>query len=146
MVILSVIIITTIYFLEILFRDKNIIKGYEKKEEKYSVNGMDSAEYTKYYYTDNDDKKILENANYEIVTAEDIENIQSYFENFKKWFSASEKVYDFDINVIKEGDAFSIKTLEGKAIGQTFYQKYDNYTIYYYDRNTHILYYLHDQI
>ena len=38
-----------------------------------------------------------------------------------------EKEYDFDINLITEGDYVKIKTKEGKEIGNSKYGKFDDY-------------------
>ena len=56
------------------------------------------------------------------------------------------KEYDFDVTKITEGDFFRIKTKEGESIGDSKYQKFDNYTLYFFDTETLTLYYIHNNI
>ncbi len=39
-----------------------------------------------------------------------------------------------------------IETKEGKPIGDSFYGKYDNYSVYFFDTDSCVLYYLHSNI
>ena len=57
-----------------------------------------------------------------------------------------EKEYDFDINLITEGDYVKIKTKEGKKIGNSKYGKFDDYSVYFFDVETLTLYYIHNNI
>ena len=57
-----------------------------------------------------------------------------------------EKEYDFDINLITEGDYVKIKTKEGKEIGNYKYGKFDDYSVYFFDVETLTLYYIHNNI
>lgn len=45
-----------------------------------------------------------------------------------------------------EGDYARIATKEGEKIGDSKYQKYDNYSIYFFDTETLTLYYIHNNI
>ena len=54
--------------------------------------------------------------------------------------------YDFLNDYISEGDYFYIKTKEGEKIGNSYYGKYDNYTIYFFDTDQNILYYIHSNM
>ena len=47
---------------------------------------------------------------------------------------------------ISEGDYVLIETKEGKPIGDSFYGKYDNYSVYFFDTDSCVLYYLHSNI
>ena len=47
--------------------------------------------------------------------------------------------YDFDISEIEEGDYFYIETDE-------FYDEFGCYDVYYFDMETEILYYFHNNI
>ncbi len=54
--------------------------------------------------------------------------------------------YDFNPDSISEGDYVLIETKEGKPIGDSFYGKYDNYSVYFFDTDSCVLYYLHSNI
>ena len=54
--------------------------------------------------------------------------------------------YDFDDSCISKGDYFCIKTKEGQEIGTGNYDKFDNYTVYFYDSESSILFYIHTNI
>ena len=57
-----------------------------------------------------------------------------------------EGIYDFDTSIITEGDYVRIETKEGEEIGDSTYGKYDNYSVYFFDRETLTLYYIHNNI
>lgn len=54
--------------------------------------------------------------------------------------------YDFDESVINSWDYIRIKTKEGEKIGDSKYEKYDNYSVYYFDIETLTLCYIHSNI
>lgn len=124
-----------------------IPKGYIDKQEYYDKNGFqDYTDYAKYIYSSED---IIENNNdYKKITKEEIEIIKGYFENFYSFIKTSNRLdeYDFDENIINEGDYIRIITKEGKKIGDSKYEKYDNYSIYFFDVETLTLYYIHNNI
>lgn len=66
--------------------------------------------------------------------------------NFEHWMEIEERldVYDFDIDVISEGDFVRIETKEYGDSDPKW--KFANYTIYLYDIESHILYYIHSNI
>ena len=124
-----------------------IPKGYIEKFEFYDKEGFqDYTDYAKYIYSDN--KHFINNSEYKKVSDDDIENIKGYFENFKGWMKAAERLdeYDFDDKIINEGDYVKIKTKEGQPIGNSKYKKYDNYHVYFFDSETNTLYYIHSNI
>ncbi len=146
-----------ILFIEILIilfafynsQDKAIINGYYDKEEHYDPNGFqDYTDYCKYFYNEKYDDKFKKNKLYSQVSEEDISNIISYFENFKEWMNLSNRSdeYDFSESSITQGDYVYIKTKEGEKIGDTYYDKFDNYSVYFYDTEKHTLYYIHSNI
>lgn len=71
-----------------------------------------------------------------------------YFENIQSWMEASDRStqYDFDENCINEGDYVRIETKEGESIGTGEYGKFENYTIYFFDCEAVILYYIHSNL
>lgn len=126
---------------------EEIPKGYTDKEEHYEQDGFqDYTDYAKYIYPSTE--IIVNNNEYGKVTKEDILIIKGYFENFHNWMKTYNRLdeYDFDESIINEGDYIRIKTKEGKKIGDSKYEKYDNYSIYYFDIETLTLYYIHNNI
>ena len=123
-----------------------IPKSYISKTEYYDKEGIqDHTDYAKYGY----DKVIVENDdNYTKVSKDDIENIKSYFNNFKDVMESLERLneYDFDVNSITENDYVRIVTKEGTPIGDSTYGKFDNYSIFLFDSETLTLYYIHNNI
>ena len=71
-----------------------------------------------------------------------------YFEDFSSWMESADRLreFDFDINDINEGDYVKIKTKEGQKIANGKYEKYDNYSVYFFDIETLTLYYIHNNI
>ena len=130
-------------------QDKAIINGYYDKAEHYNPNGFqDYTDYCKYFYNEKYDDKFKKNKLYSQVSEEDISNIISYFENFKEWMNLSNRSdeYDFSESSITQGDYVFIKTKEGEKIGDTYYEKFDSYSVYFYDIEKHTLYYIHSNI
>ena len=123
-----------------------IPKSYISKTEYYDKEGIqDHTDYAKYVY----DKIIVENDDNDIkVNENDIENIKSYFNDFKDAMESQNRLneYDFDINSITENDYVRIITKEGTPIGDSTYGKFDNYSIFLFDSETLTLYYIHNNI
>lgn len=123
-----------------------IPKGYISKTEYYDKDGIqDHTDYAKYVY----DKVIVENDNnYTKVSTDDIENIKSYFNDFKNVMEPLERLneYDFDVNSITENDYVRIVTKEGTPIGDSIYGRFDNYSVFLFDSETLTLYYIHNNI
>lgn len=122
-----------------------IPKGYISKIEHYDTEGIqDHTDYAKYIY----DKIIVENDNNYKLVQDDIDNIKSYFNDFKSVMESKERLneYDFDIDSITENDYVRIITKEGTPIGDSTYGKFDNYSVYLFDSETLTLYYIHNNI
>lgn len=90
-----------------------------------------------------------------IQVGEQTEEILSYVDNFENWVRVisnstpdDEMVtnYDFDRSIVDSSDYFYVKTKEGEPIGSGTYRKFDNYTLYFFDLDTQILYYFHSNI
>lgn len=115
----------------------------------YVNNGFgDSAEYIEYHYNNKTINKILSNNFLEEVTEDNMEIISAYFENYKSRIESLDfkDHYSFDLSQIKCGDYYFIYTLEGEPIGQSIYERYDNYDVYYVDMEKCIMYYIHSNI
>lgn len=129
--------------------DNAIIRGYYDKVECYDNDGFqDYTDYCKYFYTEEYDEKFSKNKLYSLVSEDDIENILSYFRNFREWMNVSNRSgeYDFDNDIITTGDYVYIDSKEGKKIGSSYYEKFDDYNVYLYDIDSHTLYYIHNNI
>lgn len=145
--IMLIIILVCGSFYYIYVKDYAILNGYHDSEEHWDPHGFqDYTDYCKYYYKDKFDKKFSNSFLYKKVEQEDIENITSYFMNFEKWMEIEERmdIYDFDTNIISEGDFVRIETKE-YGDGDPKW-KFANYTIYLYDIESNILYYIHSNI
>ena len=120
-----------------------IWNGYYKLEEYRTENGFqDYTDYCKYFYTEKDDEKFINSKQYHVVENNNIENIASYFDNFKKQMENQNRLseYDFDISLINSGDYVHIKADKKNDLN------YYSYSIYFYDIEAHILYYIHHNI
>ena len=92
--------------------------------------------YCKYFYKESEDKKFEENSYYSIVTKENIDDIKSYFDKFPYESMEDSNKYDFETDNINEGDYYSLRAGSNN----------DNYSVFLYDVNSHILYYIHYNI
>ena len=124
-----------------------IPKGYIDKEEYIDPHGgQDFTDYCKYYYP-NDGVPAI-HKNYQEVCEADFEEIQGYFSDFARRMETEDREgeYDFDPACITPGDYVRIRTKEGTPIGDSYYQKYDNYTVWFFDTEDCVLYYIHSNI
>lgn len=128
-----------------ILHDKAIVKGYYDKSEYYDSEGFqDYTDYCKYYYKEEYDDKFSENKLYSLVKEDDISDIVNIFRDFKQQMSLANRFdeYDFEESVITSGDYVYIKAKEYDSD----FEKYDSYTVYFYDTSEHILYYIHSNI
>ena len=56
------------------------------------------------------------------------------------------KDYNFDQTIIGKGDFIKVITKEGQTKNGTKYQRFDDYTVYFFDVETYTLYYIHGNI
>ena len=112
-------------------KSNEIIEGYSNCEEYYSDGFQDYIDYCKYFYKESEDKKFEENSYYSIVTKENIDDIKSYFDKFPYESMEDSNKYDFETDNINEGDYYSLRAGSNN----------DNYSVFLYDVNSHILYY-----
>lgn len=135
-----------IFFLNYLISDNNVIKGYYKAEECFdSFSTQDSVDYCKYYYTSEYDA-IFSNR-YSEISEENIPEIKEYFNKFKEWMDACDRLneYDFDENIIDNND-FCLLYDKSNYNNSIEYKKFEYFTIHFYDVNSHTLYYIHANI
>ncbi len=127
-------------FLPMHYKDKMILKGYYEKEEYFQEDGFqDHTDYCKYFYKKLDDDKFINNIKYEIVKEENIEGLKGYFGDTRNWMNIEgrSKEFDFNNDIISIGDYYYLDLKESG---------YNNYNVYFYDIETHILYYIHSNI
>ena len=153
-ILVSIIILTATVVIWISIRnyDRYGIRFFLPASDEKNVyinNGFgDSAEYIEYHYNDKTINKMLSNIFLEEVTEDNMEIILSYFKNYEARIESLDfkHQYSFDISQIKCGDYCFIYTLEGKPIGQSIYERYDDYDVYYVDMEKCIMYYIHSNI
>lgn len=119
--------------------------------ESYSDNGfMDWMIYSKYIYNDESIKKFESHDKFKKVTENDIENIKDYFENFEGLMTQYQfmdlEKYEFKWSQIKTNDYYYIYDKEGTAIGQSAYEKYYCYDVYYVDMEKGVVYGIHNKM
>ena len=153
-VVLGFVLLLTSIFFGFLYSQQELViaslPDYESKELYTNDGFQDYTDYAKYTY-DNISIQDLESSEYfTITTADDVENIILFIEDFEGWVEACggelKENYDFDKTIITDGDFFYIDTKEGESIGQGTYGKFDNYSVYYFDVDAQILYYFHNNI
>lgn len=128
----------------------NSLPAYKEKAFYTSGGAQDYTDYAKYTFESITAKDAQKSAYFCAVTADDVEEVLAYIANFEQWVETVGKElkenYDFDKSVVSEGDFFYIKTKHGEPLGEGTYGKFDNYTLYYIDLDTRILYYFHNNI
>ena len=123
---------------------------YEKKEFFSSGVFQDFTDYAKYYFTSAD---IVENKHLNKIQETDFAMINAHLDDFEGWIDtikdsdpSSEVVvnYDFNRGMVDTEDYFHIDSEEHTwSDGDTSLVRYD---IYFFDVQTHVLYYFHNNI
>lgn len=118
----------------------NSLPEYETEELYTFGEFQDYTDYAKYTYESISKKDLVASEYFSEVASSDIELILKYIENFEGWVEVAndelKENYDFDKNIISENDFFHIKAP----------RNFDNYTVYYFDCESSILYYFHSNI
>lgn len=120
---------------------KPIPSGYVAKDEHFDKDGFqDYTDYCKYYYSS--PEPFAGDKRYHAITASEIAEVAGYFENFHNWMEIEDRLdeYDFSPDRINAGDYVLIETKE------ELHSIYDNYTVYFFDVESLILYYIHSNI
>ena len=121
--------------------EDEIPPGFVQKEEHFDPDGFqDYTDYCKYWYPDAG--AFEKDGRWHAVSEEEIKEIRGYFENFRGWMEVEKRLdeYDFDPDCIGAGDYVRIE------IGATHWSPYDDYTLYFFDAESGILYYIHTNI
>lgn len=126
------------------------LPNYKTKVFYTSGGFQDFTDYAKYTYESVTAQDLEGSKYFTETTADDVEEILLHIDDFEGWVEAVGKElednYDFDKSIVSEGDFFYIETKDGEPIGQGTYGKFDNYSVYYFDIDTQILYYFHNNI
>lgn len=129
--------------------DPVVPKGYIEHEFVYSEGLRDTTTYSKYYYNP-DGEKLFKNRYYKKAGKDDLYTLGRFYGNFKNWMEIEESLnkLDFKKSQITEGDYFRIETGERlvdiKDENDVDYSLHYNYSFYFYDKETSILYHLHN--
>ena len=118
---------------------KQVLKGYSDSET-YSDGDESSTQqnFSKYTYDKSYDSKFSKDENYTKVTSKNKEDITGYFQDFDTWgttssFSDHYCIADENVNVSSVGQRKAVKI-------------YHEYSVYYYDTESHTLYYIHNNL
>lgn len=134
--------------MSVLFAPKdpilNSLPDYTHKEF-YTCGGFqDYTDYAKYTYEVSE--SVFTHSSYFLkVTEENIPKINAYLDNFENWTRTCSdfplEAYDFDRSQVQTGDYFYILNRYEEPAAE-----FDNYNLYYFDMDTGILYYFHNNI
>lgn len=128
----------------------NSLPQYKSKVFYTSGGFQDYTDYAKYTYDSITVQDLVSSTYFNETSAKDIQEITLYIQDFEEWVKTVGgelmQNYDFDRTILSEGDYFYIATKEGEPIGNSAYRKFDSYDIYYFDIDTQILYYFHNNI
>ena len=123
---------------------------YENSDCYYGEGFQDYTNYCKYYFLKNDNiiEKLKEIKYFKPLTSEDVEEVKSYFEDFKGWVEYEEykDKYDFKYEYVDTSDYFYIENKDTYEKYKNYYDKYSAYNVYFFDAQTKTLYYIHSNI
>lgn len=145
---LVLLLVGSVWLLGLLFVPKdsilNSLPDYKSKAF-YTCGGFqDHTDYAKYTYPINE-TALIRNPYFLSVTDEVIPDILSYIENFQGWVEIChdfpKEEYDFDTAMVEAGDYFYLHTKYEESD-----KKYWNYDLYYFDLDSGILYYFHNNL
>ena len=129
-------------------KDKNILDGYYDFFT-YEIGITDYYRYEMYYYEPDYDNKFISNKNYNIIDENNIEETKELFEWAKRFVNdepSKDKFDKFDLNEITFGDyviidrSESYEEIKSNCLENNSCRLDYNFTIYFYDVDTHILY------
>lgn len=110
----------------------------------------DYTDYAKYTYDSVTTQHLDASKYFKEITAEEVNEILLYIENFEDWVDeVGDEVkenYDFDKTTVSAGNYFYIKTKSKDSLFKDTYDKFYNYTLYYFDIDAQTLYYFHNKI
>lgn len=135
------------------FSKDPVLAALPKADSKafYTSGGFqDFTDYAKYHYHGIDRETLLGTGYFTEMSQQDAEEMQDYLDDFEGWVATVggelQENYDFDRTTVSAGNFLCLKTKEGEPIGTSAYRKFDNYTLYYFDIRSQVLYYFHSNI
>lgn len=152
LVLLFLIVISINYLFSMIFENPIIasLPKYEKSDCYYGEGFQDYTDYCKYYFSKNDIiiEELKENKYFKPITVEDVDEVKSYFENFKGWVEYEEykDKYDFRYESIDTSDYFYIENKDTCEKYENYPDKYAAYNVYFFDVQAKTLYYIHSNI
>lgn len=127
--------------------------GKYDSEDFYTNGGFqDYTDYAKYRYKSVD---LEDNEYFSLMNEDDIQKLNLYINNFENRVATigdgdatNELVvnYDFDRSMIDTDDCYYIYDKMGTPIGESEYQQFDSYDVYFLDFQTNTVYYFHSNI
>lgn len=129
------------------YKPKYVPRGYTGCEEHYEEDSIqDYTDFCLYRYDSAD--YFTNNKAYSKIGEADIETVKEFFEDFKGVMESQERLdeYKFDTASISSGDYVRIETKEADFGGETPFDNYVSYDVYFFDVETLTLYYIHDNI
>lgn len=113
-------------------------------ENREEIPWMDWTNFCWYQYSSAEGINLSKD--YQQVKRGDIPDIKGYFNNTKEWLMACDRIdeYSFDPACISQGDFWLLLTSEGEPRGNGTYEKYDDYKMYFFDKESARLYYLNN--
>jgi len=135
-----------------IIEDKVLVSlgEYEKKEFFTSGEFQDYTDYAKYYFTS---VNVMENKFLNKVQETDFAIINTHLDDYEEWIETikngepSDEVavnYDFDRRIIDEEDYIYIESEE--HTWSNGFTALVNYDIYFFDTQTQVLYYFHNNM
>lgn len=150
---IAIIILLLLSLLDACTYEDPVIKSlpeYKSKDSYLSEGFQDYTDYAKYTFDNIETDDLNESGYFKEATEADVSEILAYIKNFEGWVDLEdgevEENYDFDKTIVTVGDYFYIDTKYGQPIGTTTYGKFDDYNVYFFDTDSQILYYFHNNI
>lgn len=128
-----------------IFQDQVLseLPKYEDSVEFETNDKTDYVTFRKYIFGDKVTEAIDESSYLKPVNEADVEEILTHLDHYEGWIEKKNYAdYDFSRDAIGEGDWFYLKNKETFEAYQGLPDKLSAYTIYYFDAETKILYYM----
>ena len=142
-------LITICHLCSCAFEEDPILKslGDYDSSQCYEEGWRDYTDYHKYYYTN---AQIWKNSYLQQIREEDFEELNNLLDDFDSIIELHRSIdptkeivihYDFNRALIDQNDYFYTEVKQHSFEGSTIY---DTYTIYFFDSQTNVLYYFHN--
>ena len=135
--------------LDRMFEDKVLseLPDYNDSVSFESEDPTDYVNYTKYMFSEDANGKVDDSSYLKRVTSEDMKEIREHVADFEKWIEKKQyDGYDFTQDRIDDSDYFYLENKETFEGYENFPEKLSVYTIYFFDSQSRILYYMHYNI